>query len=413
MIIHSKVFDRIERIASTQKKYDYILLYFMSDRIELIFSNTDEYTLKYLLYHFPLLVIYNKERHEEMMNINLLDDLFDTVLSRRVADSNRELILHSFSGIDYDDFIDNKDKILQKITQVLVLNKILNSFDSLNVNFLSKSNLQSVKKMTSLPSHRYMNPSKTDKSFEIYNHVAGFIKKNINKILNDNDALEDLTDFFYYPKFKKTNNKSENEDLKRDVNFFTSKEKLKLLEMLENKTILSKAEEFYNEILMEVKYLNLYNFDYDMDYATYEYLYESLYSSMKYNKITALSTNFIDKDYLEVMYEQELNSFCLEKAIKKMYSVYGFDFTSYSGEEIREYTLQKMGMSEDSLYSNSKNYSEAQMLDLYIDDYKEIIEEESEKVIQDCMDDLTFDTQIFLQKYLKSLKSGNFKHKKQ
>jgi len=413
MIIHDKVFKRIERIASTKERYEYILLYFMSDRIELIFSNTDEYTLEYLLHHFPLLVIYNRDRHEDMMNVNLLDDLFDRVLSRRVADSNRDLILHSFNGIDYDDFIEDKDEILQKITQVLTLNRIFNSFDSLNINFLTKNNIQSIKKMTSLPSHIYMNPSKTDKSFDVYDYVVGFIKKNINKILKDNDAEEDFKDFFYYPKFKKTKNKSEKEDLKRDVNFFTSKEKIELLEMLENKPILPKAEEFYNEVLMEVKYINLYDFDFDMNYVTYEYLYETLYSSMKYNKITALSTNFIDKDYLEILYEQELNCYCLEKVIAKMYDEYGFDFTAYSDSEMQEYVMQNMDIHKNTMYSNSSNYSEAQMIDSYIDDYREIIKEESEKLIQNCMDDMTLNTQQFLQNYLKTLKNGNFKHKKQ
>jgi len=411
MIIHGKVFKRIKKIAETKKDYEYILLYFMENEIEIIFSNTHDDILKYLIEHFPLLIIYNKQRYEDMVNVELLDNLCERVLSRRISDTNKDLVLSSFESIDYDFLINEKDIAIQQINKVLILNRVLESFEKLNINFLTKGNLTSIKKRTKLPSNEYMNPSGTDESFTVYNFIAGLMKKNINKVLKDNNVLE-LKSYFYHPKLKKELNKSEKEDLKNETNFFTSQDKIDLFNLIDDKELSKKSIEIYNEIINEVKYINLYEYDYDSEYVTYEYLYDSLYSSMTYNKITALSTNYIKGDYLEQLYEEKMHNDCYDIVSDKMRKYYGFEFDSYSDEEIREYTMSEMGIDENTMYLNGANYSEAKMLDSYIDDYKIIIQEEADKLLEECMDEIREDTIESLQKYEKTLKVGEVKHRK-
>ena len=408
MIIHSKVFKRIEKIAEEKNSYNYILLYFMSDRIELIFSNVDEYVIRYALEYFPLLVIYDKDRHSNMMHSNLLDDIFAMVLNRRVSDSNKELILQSFDCIDYDYITDEKDEILQRISHVLLINSIFSSIDKLDINFLIPSNIKAIKKELALKKknnltiEQILDSSSIADNYDEYLYVSGLMKKNINKILSDYDVLE-LKELFYHQKLKTRLNKSDNEYLKKESNFFTTADKLQMLNLLDKKKISDKANEIYKEILLECKYINLYDFNYDTDYKTFEYLFDDIYGSMTYNKVTSLSTNFIESDYINTLIEQEVDSSCFDKVLKEMYKIYGFDFTSYSYDEIKDYTIKEVGLT---------SYSDLQMLDTYIDDMKETIKAKSQKLEQKCLENYVDNTQSVLAKYQKTLKNGKFKHKK-
>lgn len=465
MIIHPKPFDRIVDLKNSKEDYKFILLYikrnphytpeqllenfeneFIEDNkltfekliyAEVIFTNLSLENIKYLMKYFPLMIIYDKERFEIISNYSYnLKPIFDSVLNRKLSATNSDEITNYFNSMNYKYIIENKDIITQKISNLFHLDKILKEFKELDKHFLKESNHIAIRKRTDLSIEEFMKPTLKKKRYKNknekqyvkenkkqygkeseelkylkeefhsydereldysnYNYVSGYFqKKNINHILKKYNS-EELKKFFYYGNIKDVKGKSEKEDLKIENNKFYNKDREEMLSILEHKN--NTSQNTYKELLKEIEYCNLYEWNYTLAEYEFEDIFLKLYSHTEKNQITSLSTKHTDKDYLVELFKYA-NFDCEEKIEKQIRE----EFDYIDRESIRDTLIKEF----------KNNYSELQMIESYIEDRLESIEERKEELYKQCMEQLKESMgKDYLFEYIDSLKQGKTKHSK-
>lgn len=298
MILSTNVFNKIKRLEK-KNTYNYTLLSFSSNDIELIYSDINDEDLSNLINFFPLIVIKDKIKSDNYKSA-LIDNVINSVIGRRVEDEKIYLVKKYLNNITYEKFIAEKDIIIRTINNIILSVNLVNQFENdLDENYFSKSNIRTFNNNQKELEASIGFTTKSQKYKKaLSNEVSKKItqqKRNINDRIKKYDFLKP---FFF------ENIKNDTYEIIHPTNTFSKNDIFALIDMFDkqnNIPISQTAKNLYTQIFNEIEYLNLY--DYNHSYSKNEndnlfiHIFQKLYTHMEKNKILKISENPY-KDFL-------------------------------------------------------------------------------------------------------------------
>lgn len=298
MILSTNVFNKIKRLEKNNT-YNYTLLSFSSNNIELIYSDINDKDLSKLIDFFPLIVIRDKKKSDNYKS-TVIDNVINSVISKRVEDEKIYLVKKYLNNITYEKFIDEKNNIIKVINNIILSVNIVNKFEKdLDDNYFSKSNIRTFNKNQKELEASIGFTTKSQKYKKaLSNEVSKKItqqKRNINDRIKNYDFLKP---FFF------ENMEDDTYEIIHPTNTFSKNDIYDLIDIFDkqnNIPISQTAKNLYIQIFNKIEYVNLY--DYKHSYSNNEndnlfiHIFQKLYSHMEKNKILKISDNF-SGDYL-------------------------------------------------------------------------------------------------------------------
>jgi len=313
MIIKNSIFNKIKELDN--HNYRYTILNFKPDRIVLGYSNVSEEELESIFRVFPMILIKDNKRFQELKSSNI-DKIIFKCVSKRVGYEKILFIEEYLKDTTYDYFIKNKEEIINKINSIILSFNFIDFIEKkLNEDFLTKRNISTLNsKRKELD--KLMKNLKVDKDNVVIRKEICKIdllksklqKENINKTIDTHkDGYYFLREFFYENNYN-TNSYS----LAKENNFYSRGNIKEMIELFEEKEvrIIKTSTDLYKEILNESEYTNLYDYDYkvidDKSENYYEHIYSSLYSSIQGNRILSIDTSFSGEYLSYFLYDVEM-----------------------------------------------------------------------------------------------------------
>ena len=317
MILNDIAFYDLEKfVDSSWREIEYIVVHFdiSKDKTKVLkyFAPifTDESVskkdLSKIFYYFLGFVVYDKN----IFTQNKVDifSIIEKVISRRLSEENSKRVISYIEDMDYksyDTFIrDSESSFIPILSDALHSVKIINSleskFNKYDIHFLTKKQkIDIIKKSEEFDSELFKDVPKKDKDLYLENLfnpkkyeflVSHEASKNIRKDLKSLKLTEILDSFFF-------EYEDEVQSLIFTKNFFTDALKNKIFSMIcdsldmnfEN-PIHKNTPLYYQEIMREIKFINLYEIEdeYVIGYKRNSHMIRKLYEKMNQDKLSAL-----------------------------------------------------------------------------------------------------------------------------
>ena len=391
MIIDGKLLKRIKKIRENYKgEYKYILLgFFNHDKVEIFFSNQDVKRIKYFSNIVPLLIIYDRDRYEHNKSDNI-DEIMLKVLNRSIETEKVNLTKSYLKNISYTDFTSNKESIIKTIDASMKTIKIIDIFfKTLNEEYLKANDLKILQslenKLLEIVEDEYLY---SIKEIELLYKKTEFQINNINHIIRTNKCVF-LHSFFFKDRdtLLHLNNDYSSKDIQSMIEIFLQQQR-------------RYTDTYYNQILNEIEYCNLYIYDYPLYEDRYKKLHFKLFSNHNKNRITALKKSFLEYDIFLNM-ALGLDVGFMDYIYQWFYDKYNISFQGYklddllSNKEIDDNDIGLMNL----LFNQSSATEE--VYNLISNKHDKYIENEISKFNED-----------YLYKYIENLQIGQIKHRK-
>ncbi len=317
MILKDDAFDDLENfVDNSWREIEYIVVHFdiSKDKTKVLkyFAPifTDESVskkdLSKIFYYFLGFVVYDKNKFTQ--NKSDIFSIVKEVISRRLSEENSKRVISYIEDIDYKNYDtfqrDSEASFIPILSDALHGVKIINSLESkfikYDIHFLTKKQkIDIIKKSEEFDAELFKDVPKKDKDLYLENLfnpkkyeflISHEASKNIRKDLKSLKLTEILDSFFF-------EYEDEIQSLIFTKNFFTDSLKNKIFSIIcdsldinfEN-SIHKNAPLYYQEIVREIKFINLYEIEdtYVIDYNRNSHLLDKLYEKMNQDKLSTL-----------------------------------------------------------------------------------------------------------------------------
>ena len=333
MVLKDVAFDDLEEfITNSWREIEYIAVHFevSKDKTKVlkyfapIFTDEEvsKKDLSKIFYYFLGFIVYDKNQFTH--NKTDIFSIVKKVIIRRLSEENSKRVISYIEDMDYKDYDtftrDSESSFIPILSDALhgvkIINSLENKFNKYDIYFLTKKQkIEIIKKSEEFDAELFKDVSSKDKDSYLENLfnpkkyeflVSHEASKNIRKDLKSLNLTTTLDSFFF--KYE-----DDFQSLIFTKNFFTDAIKNEVfsiicdsLDMNFENPLHKNAPLYYQEIIREIKFINLYEMEdeYVIGYSRNSHLLEKLYEKMNQDKLSALKFYVNDEhEHLQSLYE--------------------------------------------------------------------------------------------------------------